>query len=108
MNKKLRDRFQAEQNKLDNEQENSNRDYEKMKAVFEKKIQLYQRYLTNDELTDADRLMLSNKKEWIMSHMLSLIINEDITDKISELTKRVYEQEQQQQAIVARLEEDPN
>ena len=35
-------------------------------------------------------------------------IVEDITNKISELTKRVYGLEKQQQAIVARLEEDPN
>ena len=54
MNKKLRYRFQAEQDRLDLEQENSNGDYEKMKAVFEKKIALYSRYLTEDDITDVE------------------------------------------------------
>ena len=55
MNKRLRDRFQAEQDKLDREQEESQGEYEKMKAVFEKKIELYQLFLTEDDLTDLDR-----------------------------------------------------
>lgn len=38
-------------------------------------------------------LRLENKKEWIMSHMLSLIIQQENTNKFSELTKRVYELE---------------
>lgn len=39
MNKRLTDRFQAEQDRLDTEQENSNGEFDKMNAVFEKKIQ---------------------------------------------------------------------
>ena len=34
--------------------EESQGEYEKMKAVFEKKIQLYNRYLTEDDLTWTD------------------------------------------------------
>ena len=37
-----------------------------------------------------DRLMLTNKKEWSMSHLLSLIQHEETTNKFSELKKRVY------------------
>jgi len=87
------ERFQLEQDRLDKEQEESHEEYEKMKAVFEKKIQLYNQYLTQDDLTDVGRLMLSNRREWAMSHMLSLIIDEETTNKLSELAKRVYELE---------------
>ncbi|MGH9995076.1 MAG: hypothetical protein ACRD4J_07565 [Nitrososphaeraceae archaeon] len=58
----LRKRLKQEEDKLNLEQENSNGDYEKMKAVFEKRIKLYLRYLTEDDLTDLERLMLSNKR----------------------------------------------
>jgi hypothetical protein len=34
-----------------------------MKIVFEKKIDLYNRYLRKEGLTEIDRLTLSNKKE---------------------------------------------
>jgi len=62
-----------------------------MKLVFEKKIQLYKRYLKKEEgLSELERLTLSNKKEWAMSHLLSLIIHEETTSKFSELTKRIY------------------
>jgi hypothetical protein len=62
-----------------------------MKAVFEKKIQLYKRYLKKQEgLTELDRLMLSNKKEWSMLHLLSFIMHDETTNKFSELTKRIY------------------
>jgi hypothetical protein len=44
--------------------------------------------------------MTSNRKEWQMSQLLSLIHEESI-NKLSELTKRTYTLEQQ----VARLEE---
>jgi hypothetical protein len=37
-----------------------------------------------------DRLGLENKKEWNMSHLLSLIINEETTTKIRDLTKRAF------------------
>jgi hypothetical protein len=74
----------------DYEQENSNGDYLKMKAVFEKRIQLYLKYLAEDDLTELERLMLSNKREWQMSHLLGLIEHEDVTNKLSDLTKRIY------------------
>jgi hypothetical protein len=37
-----------------------------MKEVFEKQIQLYLKYLTEDDLTNLDRLVLSNKKECVV------------------------------------------
>ena len=61
-----------------------------MKAVFEKRINLYKFYLKKGGFTDLDRLMLENKKEWNMSHLISLIINEETTTKIRDLTKWVY------------------
>ena len=100
----LMKRLRAEEDKLNLEQENSNGDYEEMKTVFEKRIQLYLKYLTEDDLTDLDRLRLENKKEWQMAHLLGLIEHNDITNKISDLTKRVYELGKQYQGIVARLE----
>jgi hypothetical protein len=97
-------RLKAEEDRLNLEQENSNGECEKMKAVFEKRIQLYLEFLAEDDLTELDRLMLSNKKEWQMAHLLGLIEHEDMTLKISDLTKRVHELEKQQAAITARLE----
>lgn len=101
MNKRLGDRFQAQQDRLDHVQEESHGEFEKMKAVFERKIQFYSRFIKEDDLTDQDRIMLSNKREWIMSHMLLLIMEEENTKKFSELTKRVYELEKK----TAELEE---
>lgn len=66
----LMDSLRKEQDKLDLEQENTHKDYKKMIVVFEKKIQLYKRYLKKEGLTELDRLRLENKKEWIMSHLL--------------------------------------
>lgn len=87
--KTLMERFQLEQDKLDQEQEDSHGDYKKMKVVLKKKIRLYKQLLKEDDLTDLERVRMENKKDWIMSHMLSLIIDEKTTNKISELTKRV-------------------
>ena len=42
-----------------------------------------------------DRLTLENKKEWPMSHLLSLIMHEETTDKFGELTKREYRLEKE-------------
>jgi hypothetical protein len=61
-----------------------------MKTVFERRIQLYKRFLKKEGLTELDRLRLENKKEWAMSHLLSLIMREETTNKFSELTKRIY------------------
>ena len=83
--KKLR----IEEDKLNLEQENSNGESKKMKTVFEKRIQLYIKFLTEDNLTELERLLLSNKKEWQMAHLLGLIEHEDFINKISELTERV-------------------
>lgn len=61
-----------------------------MKADFEKRIQLYIKYLMEDDLTELDRLRLENKKEWQMAYLLGLIEHEDMITKISDLTRRVY------------------
>jgi hypothetical protein len=52
-----------------------------------------------------DRLEVQNKKNWYMAHLLGLIEHEDMVNKLSELTERVYKLEKEQQAIVTRLEE---
>jgi hypothetical protein len=81
--------LQAEEDRLDQELEDSHGEYEKMKTVFERRIQLYIRSLRK-KMTELDRLRLENKKEWAMSHLLSLIMREETTNKFSELTKRIY------------------
>jgi hypothetical protein len=45
----LIDRLKMEEDKLDQELEDSHGEYDKMKVVFEKKIQLYGRYLNKQE-----------------------------------------------------------
>jgi shikimate kinase len=67
--KTLMERLQSEEDKLNLELEESHGDYEKMKMVFEKRIDLYKRFLKEESLTEVDRLRLENKKEWTMSHM---------------------------------------
>ena len=84
------ERLQVEEDRLNQEQEDSHGEYEKMKLVFEKKIDLYKLYLKKEGLTELDRLRLENKKEWQMSHLLSLIMHENTTNKFSEITKRIY------------------
>jgi hypothetical protein len=92
--KTLMDRLQVEEDKLDQEQEDSHEEYEKMKAVFEKRIDLYKRFLKS-ELTDRiDRLMLQNKKEWTMNHLLNLIQEKELGDRITDLTQCVYQLEE--------------
>jgi hypothetical protein len=81
----LMDRLKIEEDKLNQGQEDSHGEYAKMKAVFEKRFQLYLKYLTEDDLTDLDKLRLENKKEWQMAHLLELIEHEDITNKISDI-----------------------
>ena len=88
--KTLMERLQVEEDRLDQEQKDSGGEYEKMKLVFEKKVDLYKRFLKKEGLTELDRLRLENKKEWIMSHLLSLIEHGDITSKFSKITKRIY------------------
>lgn len=90
----LMDRLKVEEDRLDQEQLDSHGEYEKMKAVFEKRIDLYKRFLKKSELTDRiDRLMLQNKKEWTMSHLLNLMIEKELRNRITDLTQRVYQLE---------------
>ncbi|MGC2308193.1 MAG: hypothetical protein WA461_07305 [Nitrososphaeraceae archaeon] len=60
-----------------------------MKLVFEKRIELYKRYLKKDSLSDIDKFTLTNKKEW-MSRLLNLVIEQELRERITDLTKRVY------------------
>jgi hypothetical protein len=83
--KTLMERLQVEEDRLDQEQKDSGGEYKKMKLVFEKKVDLYKRFLKKEGLTELDRLRLENKKEWIMSHLLSLIEHGDIISKFSKL-----------------------
>jgi hypothetical protein len=61
-----------------------------MKLVFEKRIELYKRYLKKDSLSVIDKLTLTNKKEEWMSHFLNLVIEQELRERITDLTKRVY------------------
>ena len=54
-----------------------------MKLVFEKRIELYKRYLKKDSLSDIDKLTLTNKKEW-MSRLLNLVIEQELRERITE------------------------
>jgi hypothetical protein len=80
--------IRKETDKLDHDLEEAHGEFEKTKAVLEKKIALYSRYENSDRLTRMDRLEVQNKKNWYMAHLLGLIVHEDI-NKISDLTKRV-------------------
>jgi hypothetical protein len=86
-------KLREEEDRLNLELEESHGNYEIMKVVFEKRIDLFNRFLKKEGLTNLERLMLENKREWNMSHLLSLIINEETTTKIRDLTKRVYQLE---------------
>ena len=92
--KTLMERLQVEEDRLNQEQEDSHGEYDKMKLVFEKKIDLYKRYLKKDELSDMEKPTLANKKEWTMSHLLNLIIEQELRGKITDLTERVDRLEQ--------------
>lgn len=89
-----------EDDKLNQELEDSHGDFDKMKLVFEKRIELQNRFLKGDNLSDMDKLTLTNKQEWTMSYLLNLIIEKELRDKIRELTKHVYRLEK----VVQRLE----
>ena len=74
----LINKLKLEDDKFNQELEDSHGDFDKMKLVFEKRIDLYGRFLKDDELTDRiDRLTLDNKKEWTMSHLLNLIVEKE-------------------------------
>lgn len=74
--KTLMERLQVEEDKLNLELEESHGDYEKMRLVFEKRIDFYKQFLKEESLTELERLRLENKKEWTMSHLLNLIIEQ--------------------------------
>jgi hypothetical protein len=88
--KSVLDRLKMEEDRLNQELEDSHGSYERMKVVFEKGLDLFNSFLKQENLTDLERIRLENKKEWNMSYLLSLIINEEMTTKIRDLTKRVY------------------
>ena len=88
------DKLKVEDDKLNQELEESHGDFDKMKLVFEKRIELQNRFLKGDNLSDMDKLTLTNKKEWTMSHLLNLIVEKELRDRITDLTKRVYRLEQ--------------
>jgi hypothetical protein len=70
----LIDKLKVEDEKLNQELKDSQGDFDKMKLVFEKRIDLYNRFLKEDDISDMDKLTLTNKKEWTMSHLLNPIM----------------------------------
>lgn len=99
--KMLMDKLKAQEDKLNLELENAHGEYAKTKAVLQKRIGLYLRYSKEEEITELERLTLTNKREWNMAHLLLLITHEESLNTFSELTKRIHNLEQK----VARLEE---
>ncbi len=85
----LMDSIRKETDKMDQQLEGIHGEFDKTKAVLEKKIALYSRYENSDRLTKMDRLEVQNKKNWYMAHLLGLIEHEDFTNKLGELTERV-------------------
>ena len=69
--KTMMDRLQVEDDKLNLELEESHGDYENMRSIFEKRIDLYKCFLKEESLTELDRLRLENKREWTVSHLLN-------------------------------------
>jgi hypothetical protein len=88
--RKLMDELEMKDEKLNLELEESHGDPNKMKVALEKKINLYIRFLKEDDLSDLDRLRLENKREWALCHHLILILEKENSKKITDLTKRVY------------------
>lgn len=86
----LKEKLKREDDKLNQELEESYGDFDKIKLVFEKRIELYNRFLKEDTFSDMDMLTLTNKKEWTMSHFLNLIIEKELRDRLRDLTQRVY------------------
>jgi hypothetical protein len=87
------EKLKLEDDKLNQELEDSHGDFEKMKLVFEKRIDLYKQTLKEESFTELDRFRLENKKELTLNHLLNLIIEKELHDKITSLTKRVYKLE---------------
>ena len=57
----MMNQLRAEEDKLNLELEASQGDYEKMKVVFEKRIDLYKQFLKEESITELDWLKLENK-----------------------------------------------
>jgi hypothetical protein len=82
--------LKAEEDKLNQELEGSHGNYDIMKVVFENRIDLYKQFLKEESPTELDKPRLENKKEWTMSHLLNLIIEQELRDRLTDLTQRVY------------------
>jgi hypothetical protein len=74
----LMGKLKVEEDRLDQGQDDSGGEYEKMKLESEKRIDLYKRFLKKEGLTELDRLRLANNKEWTMNHLLNLIIEQEL------------------------------
>ena len=94
MTSTLMDNIRKETDILDQELEEAHGEFDRTKAVLEKKIALYSRYENSERLTKMDRLDVQNKKNWYMAYLLGLIEHEDLINKINEFTERVYRLEQ--------------
>lgn len=99
-------KLQAAEDRLNQELENVHGEYEQTKAILEKKIQLYNRYQKEDDITEVERLMISNKREWQMAHLLGLIEHEESLNKFSDLTNRIYKVEQRLNRLEDRINGD--
>ena len=85
----LMDKLQVKNDKLDQELEDSHGDPIKMKVALEKKINLYKRFLKKEDLGELDRIILENKREWASCQLLILIMGQETSKRISDLSERV-------------------
>lgn len=82
-------KLKVEEDKLDRARRRIER-IQKTKAVFERWIQLYKRYLKENGLRELDKIMLENKKQSQMRHLLGLIEHEESINRLSDLTAWIY------------------
>ena len=87
--RKLMDKLKMEDERLNLELEKSRGDPNKMKIALEKKINLYKRFLKENDLGDLDRLSLENKREWALCHHLIIVMGKETSKKIADLTRRI-------------------
>jgi hypothetical protein len=88
--RKLMDELKMKDEKLNLELEESHGDPNKMKVALEKKINLCNHFLKENDLSDLDRLSLENKREWALCHHLIIIMGKETTKKIADLNRRIY------------------
>jgi hypothetical protein len=88
--RKLMDELKMKDEKLNLELEESHGDPNKMKVALEKKINLCNRFLKENDLSDLDRFSLENKREWALCHHLIITMGKETTKKIADLTRRIY------------------